>query len=339
MNTNAKPATDKPQIALIGSGAWGRHIARNLSELGALAAICDTHSSRAQEVAARHKVAVKPLPDIAKDSSIAGVAIATPMHSHAELAVAMLQAGKHIFVEKPLVVSLPDAKAIATAASKAKRQVMVGHLLRYHPAFLAMQDAVAQGRIGRVLHIDAKRLAPGRVRGGESVLYDLAPHDLALVYALTDGAAAESITCHAVRHIDQTIADVVWAGLQLAGGVSFVLQASWVHPVKIHCFTVIGEDGALLFDDTRPLAEKLWLYRNPAPPALPLTHSGEAVSIADTEPLRNEMSAFLAAVATNTPPPTDLGEALYVQEMLAALESTAQQTPPAKMRISPHAIH
>lgn len=319
---------NKTRIALIGCGAWGKHIARNLAELGVLAAICDTDSVAVKAIAQSLTTPMLPLADIEADASIHGVAIATPASSHAELADRFLTAGKHVYIEKPFALSLAEAEHLAATAKQANTHLMVGHLLRYHPAFLALQAEVAKGRIGRVTHISAMRLASGRVRAGESVLYDLTSHDLAMVYALThDNGVGETVThlaCHSIRHIADTETDIISATLQLKNRVSVHLHASWMHPVKIHTLTVIGDTGALVFDDTKPWTEKLRLYRNPVPPldALPDV-AGESIAVAEGEPLRLEMLAFITTITDNAPPPTDIKEALYVQRLLTELEAQA----------------
>ena len=192
----SKKRNDTPAIALIGTGMWGYNIARNLADLGALAGVCDSAPERPKQVADQYGVAAMELNDILGDPAIAGVALATPSSSHYDLAIAALAARKHIYVEKPLTLTLDNAEAIAKAAEAAKRQVMLGHLLRYHAAFITLAQAVEEGQIGKMCHIRASRLAPGRVRANESALYDLCPHDLAMIYHLVKGAEAEQVSAH-----------------------------------------------------------------------------------------------------------------------------------------------
>ena len=166
------------KIGLVGCGMWGRNLARNLAQLKVLAAVTDHHDNNAAEFATQFNSKKCDFDAILADPSIDGVVIATPAPSHDKLAVNALQAGKHVYVEKPLSLSLVGASSIANAAEKAGRQVMVGHLIRYHAAFCELQAQVSAGTIGRLRHIQANRLAMGRIRVTESVLFDLCPHEL-----------------------------------------------------------------------------------------------------------------------------------------------------------------
>ena len=325
-------------VALIGAGLWGRHIARNLAGLGALKGICDHSHEQAAQIAASsgeaysgdtYPVAVLSLDDILADPDIAGVAIATPAPSHHDIAIKALAAGKHIYVEKPLALSLAEATAIADAASAAGKHVMLGHLLRYHAAFIALDAAVAAGQIGALTHIRASRLAPGRIRATESALYDLCPHDLAMIHRLMRGAEPTHISCQMICHITPGVDDIVTADMGFANGVSASIQANWMNPVKVHNLTVIGDEAALVFDDTKPWEAKLTRYpmriiRHDSAPDL---ERGEAVPIPITasEPLKDEMRAFLTMIETNTPPPSDIAEALYVQRLLERMENSTAQ--------------
>ena len=324
-----KQPNDTPAIALIGTGMWGQNIARNLAHLGVLVGICDSHSERAKHIADQHGVSVMAFDDILANSDIAGVALATPAPSHHDLAVAALEAGKHIYVEKPLALTLADAESIARAASAAKRHVMLGHLLRYHSAFLACAQAVEQGKIGKMRHIRASRLAPGRVRATESALYDLCPHDLAMIYHLVKGAEAEQVSCHMISHITPGIDDIVTAQIGFANGVSATVQANWMNPVKVHNLTIVGDEASLVFDDTKPWDSKLTRYpmriqRDPLNPNLERGEP-EVIALPASEPLKDEMQAFVNMVKTNQAAPTDLTEALYVQNLLARMEKQASQ--------------
>ena len=319
--------TAKANIGLIGTGAWGRHIARNLAGLGALGALDDHDNACAQKYAAEYAVRQLPFSEMLADASIEAIALATPPAHHHPLALDALNAGKHIYVEKPLALTLDEATAIAATAKTAKRQVMVGHLLRYHAGFLAADEAVKAGKIGKLRYIHANRLAPGRVRAVESVLYDLCPHDLAMIYRLVNGAEAQHITCQGISHITTGIDDIITANLQFDEGVEATLHASWMHPIKRHELTLIGSAGALIFDDSQDWHSKLMFFSMPLPQNGHDIAPGDAVPIPLTpsEPLKDEMRAFINMTATNTPPPTDITEALYVQKLLARMQDSIGQ--------------
>lgn len=302
---------------------WGRNIARNAASIGVLAAVCDSDPARAADFAGHFDCVAASWNDILADPAIDGLLIAASAAAHEELAISALAAGKHIYVEKPLALGLAAAKRMIKAAEKAKRQIMVGHLIRYHPAFIELCRQLEAGAIGQLRHIQANRLAMGRIRASESVLYDLCPHDLSLILAIT-GTLPQKASCFAASHITPGVADLLFAGLGFERGVTAAIHTSWISPYKEHRLTVTGSAGALVFDDTRPWPEKLTLFQDN------ISKSGDlfvieraspvALPVAESEPLRDEITAFAQCCATGAPPPTDASEALRVQQVLTLLE-------------------
>lgn len=321
------------QIALIGCGMWGRNIARNLKTLGVLAGVCDTNTEAAADFAAQFDVEPLTMDVILSRDDIDGVCIVTAAPSHAELALACFAAGKAVYVEKPLALTVDDAAAMVDAAERAQKPLMVGHLIRHHEAFKTLCRMVQEGAIGNLRHLRLSRIAPGRIRDSESVLFDLCPHDLALVAALTEEETPARVQCHGFSHITPGVLDGIAAQLDFDSGITASLQANWMNPVKIHNLTVVGDDGALVFDDTRPWAEKLTLY------AFKITRDdhhitldrdqGVAVPLAEAEPLKDELQDFIDAITTGRPPLTHGQEALYVQRIMARMQQSIDQGQPA----------
>ena len=310
-------------IALIGCGMWGRNIARNLSRLGALSAVCDNSPERAESFATQFDSYARSFDAILSDETINGVMLATTANSHKALAIQALEAGKHVYIEKPMALTLDDAKAIHHTALATGKQVMVGHLIRYHPAFITLQEQMTSGAIGKVKHIQANRLAMGRIRNTESVLFDLCPHDLSLILALA-GDLPKTVICHGVSHVTSGVVDILSTGLGFADGLSANMQTSWISPYKEHRLTVTGETGSLVFDDTKPWNEKLTLYQDS------ITQSGAlfvierasplALPVPESEPLKDEISAFIDLCDNAIIPPTNSDEALRVQEVLEEMQ-------------------
>src|SRR6185437_9026358 len=164
----------KRNIALFGCGAWGKNIARVLSELGALAVICDADGARGQSVASQHGVEFcGDVEAVLARGDIEGVAVATPAVTHAEVVLKALDAHKHVFVEKPIALSVDDARRMAARAIDVDRTLMVGHLLQYHPVFVGLLELVRGGRLGRVRYAYSNRLNAGRIRTEENALWSL----------------------------------------------------------------------------------------------------------------------------------------------------------------------
>ena len=314
-------------IALIGCGMWGRNIARNLAGLGVLSCVHDAIEERGQSFGSQFDVENRSLASLLEDSQINGIMIASNASTHKELAIKALEAGKQVFIEKPMALTLADAQIIAQAVDQTGNQVMVGHLIRYHPAFQTLQKQITSGAVGKVKHIQANRLAMGRIRNSESVLFDLCPHDLSLILALTNSMPTK-VLCHGVSHISENVVDILSTALSFANGVSAQMQTSWLSPYKEHRLTVTGENGSIIFDDTKPWNEKLTLYQDQ------ITQTGDlflierasplSLSVHESEPLRDEVSAFISLCDEGITPPTNVHEALNVQKVLEAMQSQLQ---------------
>ncbi|MEM7289936.1 MAG: Gfo/Idh/MocA family oxidoreductase, partial [Pseudomonadota bacterium] len=176
------------QVGLIGCGGWGKNIARNLKELGALAAIADP-SELARTLADQHQVRyVTDAAALFNDEGITAVAIAAPAKLHHQLTKQAFAAGKDVFVEKPIALDVNEAFELRELATQHDRVLMVGHLLQYHPMFLHLKDLVRDGKFGRIRHIYSSRLNLGVLRTEENVLWSFAPHDISMILSLLGGA-------------------------------------------------------------------------------------------------------------------------------------------------------
>ena len=317
------------KIGLIGCGMWGRNLARNLAQLDVLAAVADRNDENAAEFAAQFNSHKRDFDTILADTSIDGIAIATSALSHDQLAIAALQAGKHVYVEKPLSLTLVGATSIADAAKKAGRRVMVGHLIRYHAAFCELQAQVTAGAIGTLRHVQANRLAMGRIRNTESVLFDLCPHDLSLILALA-GGMPNKIYCAGCSHMTVGVVDYLSSFLGFKNGVSAGMQTSWLSPFKEHKLIVTGTAGSMVFDDSKTWPEKLTLFQDS------MRLNGEyfivdraspvALPVAEAEPLKDQMRAFITCCQTGHPAASDIAEALNVQIVLDQMQTALIDT-------------
>ena len=317
----------KINIAVTGCGMWGRNIARNCASMGVLQYVVDNNSDRADEFAQTFSTTASDYASVCADKDIHGIMISASAQAHERLAVEALGAGKHVFVEKPMSLSLASANAMNKAAKMANRQLMVGHLIRYHPAFIELLAQVKGGAVGKLRHIQSNRLAMGRIRNTESALFDLCPHDLSLILALT-GSLPTRVTCHGAAHITPGIVDVVSTGLGFAGGVSAGMNTSWISPIKEHRLIVTGQTGSLFFDDTKAWPEKLTLFSDH------ITKVGELfvveraspihLPILEKEPLKEEVAAFIEVCRTGQPAPTDGDEGVAVQNILEQMTGCLQ---------------
>ncbi len=262
------------------------------------------------------------------DPSIDAVVIATPAVTHAEVARAAIAAGKHVFVEKPLALSGADAEAVVADAAAARRVLMVGHLMLYHPAVDRMRRMIAEGELGAVLYCYALRVNLGRIRRDENAMWSLAPHDISIILHLL-GEEPVSVSARGGCYLQKGIEDVVFVNLKFATGVVAQIQLSWLDPRKERRLTIVGSRKMVEFDDAHPV-EKLRIYDKgfERPPAF--TDFAEYLSIRNgdihipqvpmVEPLEVECRHFLDCVQNGKSPLTDGASALRVVRVLEAAQ-------------------
>lgn len=315
------PNPARPRVAVAGCGYWGRNLVRNFHELGALVAVADP-----AEAGRRTAAELAPSASISADiealftrPDIDGIVLATPAVTHAPLGLAALAAGKHVFLEKPMALSLAEGSALSAAADTARRILMVGHLLEYHPAFVALRDEVVP-RLGRLTRLQSHRTNFGKVRTEEDVFWSLAPHDIAMILRLA-GRLPETVSCTGTHALGTARADAAVALLRFSDGLDAHVFCSWIHPLKEQRLVAIGEQGAAVFDDTLRENKLLWHEEQVAwtagQPSL-LRREPQPVPFAAEEPLRRECQAFLDAIALGRRPITDAASSLRVMAVLEA---------------------
>jgi UDP-2-acetamido-3-amino-2,3-dideoxy-glucuronate N-acetyltransferase len=316
-----------PPVAVVGAGRWGSNLIRNFAALGALVAVVDSDDQRAEAEAAIAGVASQRLDGVLSSPEIAGVAIATPAVTHAELAERALRAGKHVFVEKPLAMRVADASRVTQAAEEADRVLMVGHLLRYHPAFESLHRLVAAGELGSLQYVSSTRLSFGRIRNEENALWSFAPHDISMILALV-GDEPSTVTAVGSTHLQTSIPDVTTTHLSFPGGQGAHIHVSWLHPIKEQRLVVVGDRGMAIFDDGQPWQSKLQLFRhridwrNGMP--TPTRSDGESIALQANEPLLAECAHFLECIGSGKRPLSDGDEGLRVLRVLERAQDSLE---------------
>jgi UDP-2-acetamido-3-amino-2,3-dideoxy-glucuronate N-acetyltransferase len=304
---------------VVGAGYWGKNIVRNFAALKALAAIIDQDRSTVQVVSVQHGAVAATFPDVLAEPSINAIAVATPAALHYKLAKAALEAGKHVFVEKPLALTLGEAEDLVTVAERLDRRLMVGHLLQYHPAFLKLKELVREGHLGRLQYLYSNRLNLGKIRREEDILWSFAPHDLSMILSLV-GQEPDSVESVGSYHLHQRIADVTTTHLSFPGGERAHVFVSWLHPFKEQKLVVVGSDAMAVFDDGEPWERKLLLFPHRIKwwDGMPSPQKAEAVAVPlePGEPLQAECKHFLDCVEIGATPRTDGREGLRVLSVL-----------------------
>ncbi len=314
-----------PPVGVIGAGHWGKNHLRNFAALGALAAFADADAATVSGLAATYPNAKTFVggEKLIDSGIVKAVVIASPAVTHGALARRALEAGLHVFVEKPLCLDVAEAESLRDLANRNGRVLMVGHLLLYHPAFLAMKRLVDTGVLGDLRYIYSNRLSLGKIRREENALWSFAPHDISMILALT-GQLPSKVVATGGHYLDSKVADTTLSHLTFTTGVQAHVFVSWLHPYKDHRMVVVGSKAMAVFDDTRKLAEKVQLYRHGVGwnEDLPVVSRAEAepVAIEDTEPLRVECETFLKCVATGSRPTSDAEEGIRVLRVLDACQ-------------------
>lgn len=316
-------------IAHIGYGYWGKNLARNFSELGVLKAIIDADPKASSAAAAALGTKAISFEDMLAAPDIDAVSIASPAEMHFGQAMAALEAGKHVYVEKPLALNVAEAERLHALALRSGLTLMVGHLLQYHPVYVKLRAMVEAGELGPLLYVYSNRLSLGKFRREENVLWSFAPHDISMVLGLFGGEPYH-VTAQGNVSYTPGIADMVTMQMHFPGGGSGHVQVSWMHPFKEQRLVVIGEKAMAVFEDSQPdWGQKLKLYRHRidrgGPVPVPEKAEAEAIIVPRSEPLRNECTHFIACIDERRTPITDGVEGLAVLRCLQKAELALQE--------------
>jgi predicted dehydrogenase len=328
--------SDAPiQVGVVGLGYWGPNLARNFDRLpGAeLRWICDADEEKRARMAPQFPStrATGELDDLLNDESLDAVVIATHVPSHPVLAIKALQAGKHVFVEKPLAQSVAEAEQVVAAADEAGRVLMVGHLLEYHPGLERLKQIADSGELGDLHYIYSNRLNLGKLRADENALWSLGAHDVSVVLRLV-GEEPLDATAVGESFMRPGIEDVVFCYLRFPSGLAAHLHLSWLDPHKERRFTVVGSKRMATFDDME-IERKLSVYDKGFDQDFSsygeyIARSGDIWSprISNEEPLRIECKHFVDRVRDGGEPRSGGESGLRVVRVLEALQRSLEES-------------
>ena len=332
-----------PRVAVLGCGHWGKNLVRNFHALGHLEMVCDpaTAGRKTAKEIAPGVTACERFEDAIASPHVEAIAIAAPAALHYSLAMAALQAGKDVFVEKPLCLDQHEGEELVQVAARLGKVLMVGHLLHYHPCVNALHALLATGDLGKLHYITSNRLNLGQIRREENALWSFAPHDISVIVSLAGGQLPEQVRCTGGDYLNRNVADTTLTSLRFANGVGAHVFVSWLNPFKEQKMTVVGSAGLAVFDDTKPWAEKLIVYRQhikwtngQVPTANKV--KGDAVVPPESEPLANECMHFVECCRDRRIPRTDGLEGLRVLRVLQAAQRSLDAEGDA---VNPAAMH
>jgi predicted dehydrogenase len=324
------------RVGVVGLGYWGPNLARNFAAIAGceLAYCCDASEAARARVAPMFPGTrlAADLDELLADPALDAVALATPVPTHADLAVRVLEAGKHCFVEKPLAQSVEDAQRAVAAADATGRMLMVGHLLEYHPGVRKLKELADTGELGdEIYYIYGNRLNLGKLRADENALWSLGAHDVSVVLYLA-GEEPSEVAAQGEAYVRDGVEDVVFCFMRFPSGLTAHLHLSWLDPHKERRFTVVGSRRMATFDDM-DLERKLTVYdkgfdEDARTYGEYITRSGDIFSprIANVEPLRIECEEFVECARTGARPRSDGASGLRVVRVLEALERSLEDS-------------
>ncbi|MFC1585845.1 Gfo/Idh/MocA family oxidoreductase [Fibrobacterota bacterium] len=323
------------QIAVLGAGYWGKNLIRNFNQLGILASVCETDKERLEWLG-------KEYPDIdltddfgevLNNEKIQGVAIALPAVHHYQFAKRVLEAGRDVFVEKPLALKVEEARDLIDLAGEKQKILMVGHLLQYHPAFIKLKSLVEGGQLGRIQYIYSNRLNLGKIRREENALWSFAPHDISMILSLAKEKPHE-VNAVGGYYLHESIADVTTTHMSFPSGIRAHIFVSWLHPFKEQKLVVVAEKKMAVFEDTQPWEKKIALYPHSLDwkMGMPVSVKAEPayVEIEPLEPLKSECRHFLDCMKSRSNPLTDGEEGYNVLEVLELAQQSLSLRAPVK---------
>jgi predicted dehydrogenase len=323
------------KIAVAGAGYWGINHVRAFASLpgATLTTVCEPDPAarnRALALAPSARGVATLEEALASDAD--AIVLATPAKIHADQARAALAAGKHVFVEKPMALTVADAESVAAAAERAKRVLAVGHLMVHHPALRTVEQLVRDGTIGDIYYVYSTRVNLGRLRKDESALWSFGPHDVSMILHLL-GGMPERVSAQGHGYLQTGVEDVVFVHMQFADGRIAHVQLSWLDPRKERRMTIVGSRRMVEFDDVHP-TEKLRIYDKGYDRPPEFADFGQYLTVRQgdvhiprvdgAEPLRLECRHFIDCINGQVTPRAGAPEGLAVVRVLAAAQKSLE---------------
>jgi UDP-2-acetamido-3-amino-2,3-dideoxy-glucuronate N-acetyltransferase len=316
------------KIAVVGCGHWGKNLVRNFYELGVLAAVCDSNPNSIRFINNNYPnvEAVENFEELLERRDIDALVLATPSGTHYELARQSLEAGKNVYVEKPLATKLEDAKELQRIAEERDLVLMVGHLLLYHPAVNKLKSLIEAGELGEIQYINSDRRNFNRNHGPHgNVMWDLAPHDFSMMSYILSAEPREITSARGWASSNDGVIDVVHIDFVFANNIGAHIHNSWLDPQKQALLTVNGSKKTAVLNDTFK-ENKLEIYSRNEDGSITV----EKPVYANDEPLRLECKHFLDCIIDKQKPTSDGMNGIlvvgYLENCQKQLETSSMKT-------------
>jgi predicted dehydrogenase len=307
------------KLIVVGAGNWGKNLVQNFHALGVLAGVAEPNAELRAIVAANfpETVLYNSLQE-ALEIDVSAIALATPAPSHYKLALQALEAGKDVFVEKPMTLKTSEARHLAEYADGHDLVLMVGHLLLYQTAISWMRDYLASGKAGKVFHVSAQRTKLGKVRREENVWWSFSPHDVSVVLDLLGNPELQSLKASGHSMLQPGINDDVHVDLRFKSGQSAHIHASWYYPLLQRSTIVLAEKQMLVYDE---VSQTVTVHEKNIDEQLNNQDKGSyVVEVAAAKPLKLECQHFLDCMTTRKRPRSDGWNGVAVVEILEKVQ-------------------
>lgn len=330
-------------IAIAGIGAWGKNVVRNFRQIKEANIIycydSDTSSLRWVKKSFPDVKVVDEYDQVLQNREIDAVVISTPPHTHFVLARKALDYGKDVMIEKPLTLRSEDAEVLLELAGKKERILMVGHLLKYHPAVRKMREKIKVGEVGKVYYLHSQRLNPGKVRGVENVIWCLGTHDVYLaVYLLNRYPQEVNAFGRSFLQTEREIEDVAFLTLFFDEQIFSHIHLSWFHPEKVRETKVVGEKKVMEFNEVdSPYRIKMHGRDIDTRQRRGEVHfevregNDDILEVEEKQPLREECLHFIECIQEERRPRTDGEEGLKIVKILEAAQRSMKERKPVKI--------
>lgn len=322
-------------IAVVGAGYWGPNLIRNFSAVGHLVAVVDRDGARLQKQRLLYPGVLysADIEEVLASDAVDGVALATPADSHYALAKKVIEAGKSVFVEKPLAQTVAECEDLIDLAAERGVVLMVGHTFEFNAAVQYVEKCIEQNELGQIYYIYSQRLNLGVVRSDINALWNLAPHDISIALRWLKKMPVR-VDARGYTYLQPGIEDVVYLNMEFADGIAVHVHVSWLDPGKVRRMTVVGSEKMVVYDDASTEA-KIQLYdkgidRRGLDGSLGdfdsfgkfqlIQRAGDVLipRIDFAEPLRNECQHFVECIVAGKKPLTDGENGLRVVKILEA---------------------
>ncbi len=304
-------------VAVIGCGIWGKNVVRNFYNLDALHTVCDLDEENRKNLKLQYPDIniISNSEEIFANPQIDAVAVVTPSHTHYKLVRKAIEAGKHVYVEKPLSTVSAEAKMLSDFAERNNIVLMVGHLLMYHPAVNRLKMLINEGILGDIRYVQSDRLNINHFKNDRSVMWDLAPHDVSMTSYILGKEPLRVISAVGASSDNNEIMDITHLTIEYENGIIAHISDSWIHPVKRVNLLVRGTKASAIFDDTL-MENKLQIFES----SFPKTSKTEVLDYIEIEPLKLECRHFLSCIEQGKPARSDGHNGFNVVKVLEEAE-------------------